>query len=94
MDYVGTNGNNITQTNVIVGYDGTEETDGLLVNDAVISATNINITTEGILGNVGTISATTIANAGNVYIEDGSVNVTNITTAANASTIINGGNVN
>ncbi len=94
MDYVGTNGNNITQTNVIVGYDGTEETDGLLVNDAVISATNINITTEGILGNIGTISATEIANAGNVYIEDGSVNVTSITTDANASTIINGGSVN
>ena len=94
MDYVGTNGNNITQTNVIVGYDGTEETDALLVNDAVISTTNINITTEGILGNIGTISATTIANAGNVYIEDGNVNVTSITTDANASTIINGGNVN
>lgn len=92
--YVETNGNNITQSTVNVGQNGTEEAGGYLLNDAIINATNINVTTEGEFGNIGTISATTIANAGNVYIEEGSVNVSSITTDANASTIINGGNVN
>ena len=91
---VGTNGNNITQSTVNVGQNGTEEAGGYLLNDGIINATNINVTKEGEFGNVGTISATTIVNAGNVYIEDGSVNVSSITTDANASTIINGGNVN
>jgi len=94
VDEVETNGNNITQTTVNIGQYGTEEEEGYLSNDAVINATNINVTTEGNLVNIGTISATTIANAGNVYIEGGSVNVTSITTDANASTIINGGSVN
>lgn len=91
---VGTNGNNITQTTVNIGQYGTEEEEGYLSNDAIINATNINVTKEGEFGNIGTISATTIANAGNVYIEDGNVNVSSITTDANASTIINGGSVN
>ena len=92
--YVETNGNNITQPTVNVGQNGTEEAGGYLLNDAIINATNINVTKEGEFDNVGTISATTIANAGNTDIEAGNVNVTSITTAANATTNIYGGNVN
>ena len=91
---VGTNGNNITQTNVIIGYNGTDETNGLLINDTVINATNINVTELGFLGNIGTISAAAIANAGNVYIENGNVNVGNLITVTNGTTNVYGGNVN
>ncbi len=93
IGYVETNGNNITQKDVIVGYNGMEDI-GYLANDAVINATNIDLTEFGTLHNIGTISADALASAGEVYFEDGNVNVGNIITAGNGTINIYGGNVN
>ena len=91
LDFVETNGKNITQTTVNVGIYQTEELEGHLINDAVITAENINISSYGILTSAADkliVSNTNgIANAGELNLTKGNL-ATAVTGAG--TTIIEG----